>query len=169
MLPDDKRQLVEDAAVSAVHALGIDWAPCHVEIKLTDRGPILMEVGARLGGGYITTELVPRATGIDMVEAAITLNIGRKPRLIPKHQPRGAAIRHIWPKPGKVVAIRGLDKARGVRDVKIIELFIKPGDVIQEIVSCGQRIGHVIAEGATAAEAIANAEAARDAIEIVTE
>jgi carbamoyl-phosphate synthase large subunit len=71
------RQAIEAAAIAGVKALGIDWAASHVEIKLSPRGPYIIEIGARLGGDFITTELVPRSTGIDMVGGAINLALGR--------------------------------------------------------------------------------------------
>jgi biotin carboxylase len=169
MLTGHRRRIVEEAAIQAIRAVGVDWAPSHVELKLTSRGPILMEIGARLGGGYITTELVPRATGIDMVEGAINLALGRQPDLRPRHPKRGAAIRFLWPIPGRVRAIEGLEETRRMPGVKIVELMLKPGDVVKEIISCAVRVGHVIAEGKDAKEAIARAEAARDAIKIITE
>ncbi|MGB2823726.1 MAG: ATP-grasp domain-containing protein, partial [Phycisphaerae bacterium] len=71
--PPDVQAAIVEAAVRGVRALGIDWAAAHAEIKLSPRGPVIIEIGARLGGDFITTELVPRSTGIDMVAGAISL------------------------------------------------------------------------------------------------
>jgi biotin carboxylase len=38
-------------ATQVVHALGLRRAPVHMELKLEDRGPCLVEVGARFAGG----------------------------------------------------------------------------------------------------------------------
>jgi biotin carboxylase len=159
---------IEEAAVRGVRSLGIDWSAAHAEIKLSPRGPVLMEIGARLGGDFITTELVHRSTGIDMVAGAISLAMGREPDLSPAHPPQGSCIRYLTPSPGRVVSVEGLEKAQGLPGVKIVDVEVKPGDTVPEITSSLTRVGHVIAEGANAAEAIANAEAGRDAIRIVT-
>ena len=164
-----ERQQILTAAVSGVRALGINWSAAHAEVRLTSAGPRLMEIGARLGGDFITTELVPRSTGIDMVEGAIRLALGEVPDLAPRHPPQGAGIRYLLPKPGKVVAVEGATEARQMPGVKIVEVAVVPGDVVPEMNSSLARVGHVIAEGATAAEAVARAEAARDAIQIRTE
>ncbi|MDY7011711.1 MAG: ATP-grasp domain-containing protein [Planctomycetota bacterium] len=163
------RQAIESAAVKGVRALGIDWAAAHAEIKLSPRGPVLMEIGARLGGDFITTELVPRSTGIDIVEGAINLALGRQPDLKPKNSVRGASIRYLTPRTGKVTSIEGVERAKGMQGVKIIALGVEAGGEVPAITSSLTRVGHVIAEGATAEQAIANAEAARDAIIIHTE
>ena len=168
-LPDDQRRIVEDAVVKAIAAVGADWVPAHVELKLTQRGPVLMEIGSRLGGGHITTELVPRATGIDMVEGAINLALGRVPDLRPRHPAKGAAVRFLWPSPGRVRTIEGLEEAKHMPGVVSVELTLRPGDIMKEITIGPHRVGQVIAEGPTVQEAIARAEAARDAVRVVTE
>ena len=43
---------VEEAAIRGVKALGIDWSAAHAEVRLSARGAFLMEIGARLGGGF---------------------------------------------------------------------------------------------------------------------
>ena len=65
--------------------------------------------------------------------------------------------------------VEGATEARQMPGVKIVEVAVVPGDVVPEMNSSLARVGHVIAEGATAAEAVARAEAARDAIQIRTE
>jgi biotin carboxylase len=161
-------QALREAAVAGARALGIDWAAAHAELKLTPRGPVIIEIGARLGGGRITTDLVPLATGVDMVEGAIRLALGDEPDLTPRHAPQGAAVRFVWPQPGKVQAIRGLEAARGMPGVQDVNLTVASGDTVREIINCSRRVGEVVAVGATAAEAIARAEAARDSIHVVT-
>lgn len=157
------------AAIAGVQALGIDWAAAHAELKLSPRGPVIIEIGGRLGGDFITTELVPRSTGIDMVAGAIDLALGRQPDLTPRHGPQGACIRYVTPPAGKVVAVEGVDRARAMTGVKIVAVDVAVGDEVPPITSSLTRVGHVIAEGASADEAIAVAEAARDAIVIRTE
>ena len=147
----------------------IDWAAAHAEIMLTADGPVMIEIGARMGGDFITTELVPRSAGIDMTEGAINLALGREPDLTARRSPGGAAIRYLTPQSGRVLSVDGLAEAEQMPGVKIVEVDVGAGDVVPEITSSLTRVGHVIAEGATAAEAIANAEAARDAIRIQTQ
>lgn len=73
------KEILEDirnVAINATNALGIDKGPAHVEIKVTDEGAKIVELGARLGGDYIATDLVPLSTGFDMVEATVLCAIG---------------------------------------------------------------------------------------------
>jgi len=168
-LTDADRRRVEQAALDGVRALGIDWAAAHAEVRLSPDGPFLMEIGARLGGDFITTELVPRSTGIDMVEGAIRLALGEEPDLRPRHAPQGAAIRYLQPRCGTVRRVEGVDAARQMDGVRIVDVTVRPGDIVPPITSSLTRVGHVIAEGPSADAAIARAEAACDRIRIVTD
>ena len=166
---DGERKTIEQAAIAGVHALGLDWTAAHAEVRLSPRGPFLMEIGARLGGDFITTELVHRSTGIDMVEGAIRLALGKVPDLVPRHPRQGACIRYLTPLPGRIVAIEGVERARAMPGVKIVEVSAKPGDMAPEVTSSLARIGYVIAEGTSAEQAIAAAERACDAVIISIE
>jgi biotin carboxylase len=165
---DADASAVRQAAVMGIRALGLDWCAAHAEVKLTSDGPYLMEIGARLGGDFITTELVPRSTGIDMVAAAIRLCLGEQPDLTPAHAPRGVAIRYLAPVPGRVERIDGVEIAQRMPGVEIVNVYVAPGDSVGVIDSSLARAGHVIAVGGTAEEAVANAECARECIRIQT-
>ena len=54
---------IKKLAVNALLAVGVTNGPGHVEIIVTNEGPKLVELGARLGGDFITTDLVPLSTG----------------------------------------------------------------------------------------------------------
>ena len=74
-LPADARAAVEDAARRAVEALGLDACAGHTEVRLSPRGPCVIETGGRLGGGYITSHLVPLAHGVALMEEAIRVDL----------------------------------------------------------------------------------------------
>ena len=44
----------------------------------------MVELGSRMGGGCITTHLVPLSTGIDMIKSVMDLALGLEPDLEPK-------------------------------------------------------------------------------------
>lgn len=155
------------AANAGIAALGIDWSASHAEIRLTSRGPHIMEIGARLGGGYITSHLVPLSTGIDMIGAAISVALGREPALQSTHT-RGAAIRFFTPAPGVVERISGLDIASQVPGVRVLDLPLEPGDTVRPLRDSTGRVGHVICEAGDAAGAIRSAEQAKHLVRIET-
>ena len=56
----------------------IDNSAIHAEIKISSKGIVLIELGARLGGDFITSDLIPLATGIDMLENAIRIALNEQ-------------------------------------------------------------------------------------------
>ncbi len=68
------RSMVE----KALTALKITNSPSHTEIKLNSRGELyIIEVGPRLGGDHIASDLVRLSTGYDMVHGAINLALNQ--------------------------------------------------------------------------------------------
>ena len=121
VFPKEMQARLKEAAVAGVKALGLNNCAAHAELKfaiereqceatcqlpsvsklagskMMDGEPYLMEIGARLGGDFISTELTHLSTGIDMVAAAINVALGIEPDLSPKEAPKGVCIRYFTP------------------------------------------------------------------------
>ncbi len=145
------------AAIAGVKAMGVSNCACHAEAKLMDGKAYLMEIGARLGGDFISTELTHLSTGIDMVAAAINVALGIEPDLNPKEDPKGVCIRYFCPKPGKLVSISNTEILNNPH-VYLWKIYRKVGDIIPEVTSSLCRSGHVIVTEETPQKAIALAE-----------
>lgn len=150
-------ETLKAAAVAGVKALGVNNCACHAEAKLMEGKAYLMEIGARLGGDFISTELTHLSTGIDMVAAAINVALGVEPDLKPKEEPKGVCIRYFCPNPGKLVSISNTEILKDPR-VYLWEIYHKVGDVIPEVTSSLCRSGHVIVTEETPQKAISLAE-----------
>ena len=62
----------------ALNALGITNGASHAEYKITDDGRIyIMEIGARMGGDFIGSDLVQLSTGYDFVKGVIEVALGQ--------------------------------------------------------------------------------------------
>ena len=160
-------EILKAAAVAGVKALGVNNCACHAEAKLMDGKAYLMEIGARLGGDFISTELTHLSTGIDMVAAAINVALGVEPDLSPKEEQRGVCIRYFCPKPGKLVSICNTEMLKDPR-VYLWEIYHKEGDFIPEVTSSLCRSGHVIVTEATPRKAIELAEEIVNRVEFKT-
>lgn len=158
---------IKDLATRAVKAIGIDNSPAHVEIMLTKDGPKMVELGARMGGGCITTHLVPLSTGIDMIKSVMDLAMGKEPDVTPKFD-KGSALRHIVDLEGEIVSIDGLDEARAVPGVTEVTMLRSIGDTVGYFKNGSDRIGYVIAQGKDAADAVKICEQAIRLIKIET-
>lgn len=150
---------IKDLASRAVKAVGLENGAAHVEIILTKEGPKMVEMGARMGGGCITTHLVPLSTGIDMVKAAIDICLGQEPD-IQKQFEKGSAIRFFNVPCGKITAIDGAEEARAIPGVQEISFTKQVGDRTVELSSGADRVGYVVAQAADPDGAVAICEKA---------
>ena len=166
--PEETVALIKDAAVRGVKALGVDKCACHAEVKVQDGKAYLMEIGARMGGDFISTVLTRLSTGIDMVAAAIDCALNIEPDLTPKAAPQGVCIRYFCPKPGKLVSISNTEVLDDPR-VHEWEIYHQVGDEIPEVTSSLCRSGHVIVTEETPQKAIAYAESLLNEVKMETE
>ena len=164
-LKKDDQKKIKDLAVKAALAIGIHDGAAHAEIILTEDGPKMVEIGARMGGGCITTHLVPLSTGIDMTKAMIHVALGEKPDLKRKFC-KGAAIRFIKPKEGIVESITGRNIAIKIQGVKNIEIQCQIGQKLNKLENGTGRIGYVISQGENVEKAIESCEQALKYIKV---
>ncbi|GAB4048314.1 ATP-grasp domain-containing protein [Catellatospora paridis] len=116
-------RLLQDAHT----ALGFRDGVTHTEIKLSSRGPRIIEVNGRLGGDMIPY-LGLRATGVDVALAAAAVACGRPPVVAPDRK-LVAAVRFFYPaQPDTVVETLDFDRAGLPSAVDELALLAEPGD-----------------------------------------
>ena len=166
--PVEIQQKLKDGAIAGCKALGLTNCAAHCELKIQNGEAYLMEIGARMGGDFISTELTHLSTGIDMVAATIDVVLGIEPDLKPKTRGQGVCIRYFTPKPGILKAAEGTEnlKRSFVYDA---EIYHQVGDEIPEVRSSLDRSGHVIVTGETAEIAIGLADNLINQVKFTTE
>jgi biotin carboxylase len=160
------RKLVEQAAAS----MGIENGIVKGDIVLDKGKPYVIELAARLSGGYFCTHEIPLNSGVELVREAIKMAIGGtvdEKDLIPKYN-RPVSQRYLFPQPGRVVSISGVNEVAGRSSIALCDIRIKVGDVIGSIHNHPARAGVVIARGETQEEAQEEAMKAIHDIQIDT-
>lgn len=77
-LPDDTKLQVKAIVSKALDALHIQYGASHSELKITEDGEIMIiEIGARMGGDFIGSNLVQLSTGYDFVKGVIDVALGQ--------------------------------------------------------------------------------------------
>lgn len=165
--PSEIVEKIKQAAIAGVEALGVDNCACHAEIKVMDSEPYIMEIGARMGGDFISTVLTRLSTGIDMIAAAVNCALGIEPVLKPTAKPQAVCIRYFCPKPGVLKQISNLEFL-DTPQVYEWEFYHKVGDVIPEVTSSLSRSGHIIVIADTPNDAIELAESLVEKVNIET-
>ena len=155
-IPAEMQEIVKQTVREGVRALKLNNCAAHAEVKIQDGRVYIMEIGARLGGDFITTDLTPLSTGIDMVAGAVSLALGYEPDLLPKHKAQGSCVRYVTPKSGRITSIVKVHDVPVY--VKEYEIYKQVGDIVNKVCSSLDRSGHVITIGKDAKEAVNRAE-----------
>ncbi len=81
----------------ALDSLEIKNSASHSEIKISPNGDIkIIEIGGRMGGGCIGSDLVRYSTGVDFVKAVIQVACGEEPDLLPQSESVPVGVRFIF-------------------------------------------------------------------------
>lgn len=76
-ISDELHDRICDMVEKTLTALCVENSPSHTEIKLNSENQLfIIETGARLGGDYITSDLVRLSTDYDMVKGTLELATG---------------------------------------------------------------------------------------------
>ena len=148
---------------------GIEDGPTYTQLRIGPRGPEVMEVAARLGGGH-DAELVEAAVGVDLNGLALAAALGEPltpGQVTTCYKPRvgGAVMRFLVAPPGTLESVEVPDDLPGVVRVRI---YRSPGDVIAPLRRGTDRSGAVLALGSSREEALARADSAAERIRFVT-
>ena len=95
-LPEEICRRVQEQVFRALDALHITCGASHSEFKVTPEGEIrFIEIGARMGGDCIGSDLVQLSTGYDFVKMVIQAASGEPLDLVAGDHEKYAAVRYI--------------------------------------------------------------------------
>jgi biotin carboxylase len=95
-ISQDDENAIRETVSQALIAVRMDNCASHTEVMMTAAGPVIIEIAARLGGDFITSDLVPLATGVDMMQNLIRISLGETIDPKPRHN-KFAGIHFITP------------------------------------------------------------------------
>jgi len=170
-LPESMQKKLYDLSVRATKAVGINTGASKLDTIITKDGPMVIEMTARLSGGFHCQYLSPMALGTNDIRAAIKLAIGEKLDLddvTPKFK-KYSMSRPIFPKKGKVTKIEGIKEALKIDGVKHIILRGKVGDIIDDYKNCVTRFCFILAVADSIEEVNKICDNAENLINIITE
>ena len=169
-LPLRTQKRVKDVVSRAASALGVSEGTVKGDIVVHKGEPYVIELAARLSGGFFCTREIPLSTGVDFIGCAIRVALGE--RILPEELEPKMQVpviqRYAFPKPGRVIDVRGAAAAKRVPGIADVVVTARPGDVIPPAGDKRPSGAMVLATGRNRAEALAAATAGLSAIEIVT-
>ncbi len=169
-LPETMQDAIREVVQRAARSMGIDNGVVKGDIVVHEGKPYVIELAARLSGGYFCTHEIPLNTGVDFVQQAIKLAIGKPVNpddLEPRYQ-RPISQRYLFPKPGRVVSITGVEEVARRPNIDLCEVRTEVGAIIGVVSNHPARTGVVIAHGDSPEQAREAAEAAVRDIHIET-
>lgn len=162
----DKISILTKAAEDYMNALGLKDGCSHVEMRLSPKGPIVMEINPRPGGDQIARDLLINAFGINLFSAIIDWHLGNSVDVKPKKNLASAIAFLTTSMVGKIKAISGVEKAMNTHGVVKCLVKAKIGDFVKPPESSDDRYGYVISVGKTPNEAKQTAYAALEQIKL---
>lgn len=125
----------------ALDALKITNGASHAEFKITPEGHVrVIEIGSRMGGDCIGSDLVPLSTGYDYMEMVIDTACGMEPKLAVKTEPKKAEVRFLFTLED-VEKMRILEKEHPEKIYRISELDLSHAGKVSD---SSNRIGYYI-------------------------
>lgn len=130
---------VKGVVCHALDSLGVTDSASHTELKISDEGVIrIIEIGGRMGGDFIGSDLVRLSTGVDFVRAVIQVAVGEEPILDPVCEPGYAGVRFVFDKDD----IKAFDRLRESAPGIIVASEIK--EITGEVSDSSTRFGYFL-------------------------
>jgi biotin carboxylase len=150
-LPAGVTRRIHASVIGLLDAVDHTVGPAHTEVRVTPRGPRVIETQTRFGGDQIW-RMVQIVTGIDLVKHTCASLLGLP---VPAPQPHGggAAVRFLADEHCTIESAAGLDDARAVEGVVHAECSLEPGTVLGPLTASKARQGLVLAWGTSGAQA----------------
>jgi biotin carboxylase len=139
----------------------------HIEflVSADTRAVYLIEFAIRGCGSKVATHLMPVLTGVDVVRIVIRQAAGLSSRIEPLRAAHGA-LHFLLFRPGRIVAVHGVDAARRLPGVIDAVVERVSGETIGEVHDGRSRPGHVLASGASRGDVQRTIAAVRRAVRI---
>ena len=148
--------------------LGVNQGAAKFDMFQTESGPRIIEMTVRLSGGFDCQYLVPAATGKNILKAALLTACGKtfSSDLLGDNKRRVAISESLWPPPGKIQDIDGLEVVREFEGYEYIYFRYNIGDYVGLYNDCTKRVCFIIVSGKNYLEAKENMSRIKNSIHV---
>lgn len=142
-----------------VNKTGLPFGLTHAEYKWNGKEFVLIEIGARGGGNFISSHIVPALYDIDSYKILLNSILGKindDIKEVPKDREKCVVLKFfdVTCNGGRVIDIENVDLLSKNKDVLLYEFRFKKGDVIKKAENDSARVGFYIAQKNTRQELI---------------
>jgi carbamoyl-phosphate synthase large subunit len=148
-----------------IDSLALPFGITHAEFKMSNAGPVLMEIAARGGGGGISSKIIPFLTDFEPADALLHRIFKQPfPIEIKDYKERFAVMKFFNLKPGKIKNIY-FDSALA-KELLEFNIDVKSGDVIRPVKGSKDRPGYFVVAGLDKQKVLAMEEAVEASVQI---
>ena len=143
---------VRDLVARAAAAMGVTDGTVKGDIVVHKGEPYVIELAARLSGGFFCTREIPLNTGVDFIGAAIKLALGEavsEDELTPNTGRAGGPALCLSRRPARSSPFTAPRSARQIAGIAEVVVTARPGDVIPPAGDKRPSAAMVLATGAT--------------------
>ncbi len=156
---------IRECAYKAIEALGVNFGSVNMDLLLSEDNSVhIVDIGARMGGNLIGSNIIPAGTGIDYIEAMIRSAVGDEVTVEPKREPRCIVTRLLALTPGVVKELPDFEQIEKELGVEIHH-HLSVGDRINEYHTNLDGCGYVVSVSEDYDTALCNAVSALERID----
>jgi biotin carboxylase len=154
-LPKPAQKAIADCAAGAARALGLTDGPVHVELRLNERGPWLIELAARSIGGLCSRTL-SFGTGMSLEEIILRHALGWPVASLELGRAAAGVMMIPIPRGGVLERIDGIEAALAVPGIEDVTISMHVGQHIVPLPEGSAYLGFIFSRAGTPAEAEAS-------------
>ncbi|HEY2930536.1 MAG TPA: ATP-grasp domain-containing protein [Acidobacteriota bacterium] len=166
-LSHDQQGSIIAAAGLAAGALGLRHGPVHVELRINERGPWILEIAGRSIGGRCSRAL-RFGDGVSLEELTLRHAL-RLPLMLERERAASGVMMIPIPRGGILREVRGLDEARSVPGVDEVSITAHRGQRLVPWPEGSQYLGFLFARSQEPEQVEAALRLAHSRLEIVFE
>jgi biotin carboxylase len=149
-LPAAAQAAITRAAQAACAALGLREGPVHAELRVSDGGPVLVEVAARSIGGLCARSLrFTHSAEVSLEELILRQALGQPVHDAGREQQAGGVMMIPIPGAGLLKGVAGLAEAQAVPGIESIEITAPLDYPLVPLPEGDSYLGFIFARGAT--------------------
>jgi len=169
-LPEEIQKEMYWTMQDCAEALGVKWGAFKGDLIVSNGKVYVLEVTARLSGGFDSQFRKPYSFGIDLIKATIDLACGLPldfEDIIPKWVKFSQTFT-VFPKPGIIKEIRGYEEVKKIPGVRQVFIVKSIGDRV-DYKHCADRVVHMVACRDTYEQLQETVKKAQETLQFITE
>lgn len=144
-LTEELRMAIREVIAKIGRCMHYENCPSHTELKINERGVFVIETSPRLGGGNITSHLVPLSTGINMEDQLLNIAIGEPVDTVAGRTNNASGVKFLEIKEGIVRRIHPeIEKVASWPNMVDFQYDLKEGSEVHPFKSGLDRYGQFI-------------------------